>query len=267
MMIRMPKGIWPWLILSLWFSSGLKSNESPLSPWSTDPLLRELTAEIVFYLSFDGGNMKPEMALGLSDYRLTGQPKFVPGLKELALTAGGGKSGYAVYSSKLNFPIATQGTMIMWVCPVAWTHYNGPNTIFAMTTNFSFYLERQGPGHNEKGELTRQEAVLFLVNTPTTGNNCINFGTNNWPSGKWRMLAAVWKWPEMALSVDAGTFSVRSVKKPPLAQEFGDLLVGALGGEETLIDEVYVFKKALTKEELQKIYQAFSREFNQKGDN
>ncbi|HOL67714.1 MAG TPA: hypothetical protein PKX93_09690, partial [bacterium] len=233
------------LSLSLRLSG--EASEPGRSPWITDPVLRELSPDIVFHLSFDGANMTPEMAAGPFQFRLSGQPRFVPGLKDLALVAGGGQSGAAIYDNKLNFPIATRGTMVMWVCPVAWTHYHGPNTVFAMTTNYSFYLERQGPAHNEHGELTRQECVLFLVNTPTAGNACLNFGTTSWAAGKWRMLAATWNWPEMSFSVDAGGFGVCSVKKVPLPSEFGSLLIGASGGEETLIDEVYIYKRVLTR--------------------
>ncbi len=239
----------------IFFFTGILFSETDISPWVKDPILREISADIVFHLSFDGGNMQPEMASGSSKFQARGNPRFVPGFKGLALAVGGSQTGLAFYENKLNFPIGSSGTMIMWVCPVAWTHYNGPNTVFAMTSNSSFYIERQGPGHNEKGELTRQEGVLFLINTPTAGNSCLNFGTANWQEKKWRMLAAVWNWPEMAFSVDAGTFAVRSVKQPPLEKEFGSLIIGASGGEETLLDEVYIFKRPLTHQELKTIYQ------------
>jgi len=142
---------------------------------------------------------------------------------------------------------------------------NGDNTVFAMTGNSTFYIERQGPLHNEKGELTRQECALFLVSTPQAGHQCLIFGTGDWSIGKWRLLVANWNWPDMAFSVDGGPFQIGSLKSSPHEAEFGHLLIGSPSGEKTLLDEIYIFRRPLTEAEAKAIYEALQREKNAKG--
>ena len=219
----------------------------------SNPALRELMEWVTFRLDFDGRSMVPDMAAGDSAFRLQGTPIFADGLKGSSLMAGEG--GSASYRLPLNFPLSGRGAMTMWICPVAWTHQNGGTTVFAMTANSTFYLERQGPGHNVRGELTQDEIVLFLVRTPASGSACLTFGTRDWKPGVWRFIAATWSWPIISFSLDGGPFTSKTLKATPKANEFGDMTIGAQGGEKTLIDEIMVFRRPLSDAEVKLLYE------------
>jgi len=220
-----------------------------------NPGLRALMDWVSFQLTFDGDSLTPDMAAGDFKFTPTKTPRFVEGLKGRALVAGDG-SGYAIYPRERNAPLATRGAISLWVCPVTWTHVNGGNTVLLMTTNASFYLQRQGPLHDPDGGLVRAEGVQFLMLAKTTGNNCLMFGTEDWPLHKWRLLVANWSWPMMQFSLDGGEFQSLTLKQNPAEADFGGFLVGSDGGEETLLDEVTIYRRPLSLQEVQTIYEA-----------
>jgi len=224
-------------------------------PYFADPALRALMDWVTFQLTFDNSSLVPDMAAGDFRFSLTKDPQFAPGVKGQALVAGG-DSGGAIYLRELNASLETRGAISLWLCPLEWTHVNGGNTEFLMTTNASFYLQRQGPMHNEEGVVTRQEAVQFLMLSPTTGNNCLAFGTDDWPPRKWRLIVANWSWPTMSFSLDGGEFQSLSVKQNPTAANFGGLVVGSSGGEKTLMDELTIYRRPLTLDEVRHLYEA-----------
>jgi hypothetical protein len=69
----------------------------------------------------------------------------------------------------------------------------------------------------------------------------------------------------MAFSVDGGPFQIGSLKSRPHEAEFGHLFIGSPGGEKTLLDEIYIFRRPLTEAEAKAIYEALQREKNAKG--
>lgn len=224
-------------------------------PYCASPALRELMDWVTFQLSFDAGSMVPEMAAGEYDLSLHGRPQFESGISGLALVAGEG-SGRAIYPRGPNATMGTRGAVSLWVCPVQWTHHNGGNTTFLMTTNASFYLQRQGPAHNEEGRCTRHEGFQYLIRGEVTGNKTLMVGTEKWPPGKWRFIVANWSWPTMSLSIDGGEFKSASVKSNPDESYFDRLAVGATGGEKTLVDELTIYRRPLTLDEVRLLHEA-----------
>jgi hypothetical protein len=222
-------------------------------PYLADPALRSPMDWATFRLTFDDDRLLPDMAAGAWEPQLLGAPKFADGLKGRALVAGG-ESGAALFPRELNASLTTRGAISLWVCPLEWTHDQGGNTVFLMTTNASFYLQRQGPLHNEEGIVTRQEAVQFLMLSETTGNQCLAFGTESWPLGKWRLLVANWSWPTMSFSLDGGEFQSLSVKQNPTEANFGGLIIGATDGQTTLLDELTIYRRPLTLDETRALY-------------
>ncbi len=156
--------------------------------------------------------------------------------------------------------MGTRGAVSLWIRPVHWTRVNGGNTTFLMTSNATFYLQRQGPAHDETGKLTRQEGVQYLIRGETTGNVTLMTGTANWPDGRWRLIVANWAWPTVSWSIDGGEFVGRSVRVNPDDGHFGDLVVGATGGEPTLIDELTIYRRPLTQAEARHLYETFRPE-------
>jgi Concanavalin A-like lectin/glucanases superfamily len=219
-----------------------------------DDGLRALMDWVTFRLTFDGRDLVPDMAAGDPTFTQRGSPQFAAGVKGQALLAGG-ESGSAIYLRELNAPLETRGGISVWLCPLEWTHVNGGNTEFLMTANSSFYLQRQGPMHNAEGVMTRQEALQFLMLSEVTGNNCLAFGTDGWPNGQWRLLVANWSWPTMSFSLDGGEFQSVSVKQNPTAANFGAIAVGSSGGEKTLVDELTIYRRPLTLDEVRHLYE------------
>ena len=92
--------------------------------------------------------------------------------------------------------------------------------------------------------------------SPVTGNKCLMRGTEKWPPGKWRLVVANWNWPSMSLSVDGGEFSPLTVRQSPTADLFGSIVVGASGGEKTLLDELTIYRRPLSLQEAKRLYEA-----------
>lgn len=255
------------LLMVLSLSAGAQT-EDLSNPWDgpycADPALRELMDWVSFQVSFDAGSMVPEMAAGEYDLSVHGTPQFATGLRGQALIAGEG-SGRAIYPRGPNATMGTRGAVSLWICPVAWTHDKGGNTTFLMTTNSSFYLQRQGPMHNEEGRCTRHEGFQYLIRGEITGNKTLMVGTEKWPLGKWRFIVANWSWPTMSLSIDGGEFKSASVKSNPDESYFDRLAVGATGGEKTLIDELAIYRRPLTLDEVRLLFETFNPAASEEG--
>ena len=224
------------------------------SPYFAVPELRQLMEWATLQVTFDAGSFVPDMAAGEYKPTVTGTPRFEPGLRGQALVAGDG-SGAGIYPRAGNATFDTQGAVALWICPVAWTHVLGGNTIFTVTTNSTFYMQRQGPWY-EGASLKRQEGVQFLLFNKTVGNGSLMYGTRDWPLGQWRLLVANWSWPTMSFSLDGGEFQSGTIKGKPRAEDFGNILIGANGGEKTLVDEVTFFRRPLSTAEARALYEA-----------
>jgi len=225
-------------------------------PWVADPALRGLADWITFRLTFDAQSMLPEMAAGEWAPQISGTPRFESGPWGMALLAGDG-SARAIYPRGPNATMGTRGAVSLWIRPVAWTRVNGGNTTFVMTTTSAFYIQRQGPAHDEEGKLTRHENLQYLIRGELTGNRTLGLGTAKWPDGEWRLVVANWDWPTFSWSINGGEFVGQSVKSNPDEGYFGDLVVGATGGEPTLIDELTIYRRPLTLEEARRLYETF----------
>jgi hypothetical protein len=228
-------------------------------PWqnvyATDPVLRDLMDWVTLQCSFDHGSLVPDMAVGDYGVQVAEQPQFEPGVLGLGLVAGAG-SQHGIIARGPNAPLATRGALSLWVKPLEWTRENGGNTVFLMTTNASFYLQRQGPAHREDGSLKRHEGVQFLLFSKSAGNGVLQLGTTKWAADQWRLVCANWNWPLMSISLDGGPFQSVSVKGSPPNSEFGGLIVGARGGERTVLDELTIYRRPLTEAEARAVYDA-----------
>lgn len=235
------------------------ASDLPADPWTSDPVLRDLMNWVTFQMTFDAGSMVPDMAAGEWEATVQGEPQFRQGLRGMAVLAGAG-SGRAVFPRGPNATLGTRGACSLWVCPVEWTRVNGGNTTFVTAGNGAFYLQRQGPAHNEEGRTTRHEGVQYLIRGELTGNQTLMAGTATWPNGKWRLIVANWSWPVMSWSIDGGELQSTAVDNIPDESYFGALVVGAAGGEPTLLDELTFYRRPLTIEEIRLVYETFRPE-------
>ena len=249
--------LWPLcvvLLLGTLTSFAFAQDDPRQNPYFAVPELRQLMEWATFQLTFDAGSMVPDLASGDSKPGISGTPKFEPGLRGQALVAGPG-SGTCVYARDGNATFTTQGALAVWLCPVSWTHVLGDNTTMVMTTNASFYVQRQGPWF-EGPVLKRNEGLQYLIFSKSAGNQCLMYGTNDWPMSKWRLLVVNWSWPTIACSLDGGDFASATLKGKPAPEEFGGILIGAGGGEKTLLDEITFFRRPLSLVEVKALYEA-----------
>ncbi len=228
-------------------------------PWCADPVLRALSERITFQVTYEGDTMVPVMAIGEWAPKIMGEPVFVDGPFGRALRCGGG-SAIATYPRGPNATLAMRGAVSMWICPVDWTRVNGGNTVLTKCTASRFYMQRQGPAHDDTGKLTRHEGIQFLMLGDVTGNKNLMTSTVKWPPGKWRLLVASWSLPTMSFSIDGGEFMTTTVKEIPDDSYFGDLMIGGVNGELTLLDEVTFYRRPLTRAEALHIYETFKPE-------
>lgn len=238
--------------------SGLAVAEGPDWPY-LDPQFQRLMEAVTFHASFDAAGTSPEMAEGPAwAARLFGphqspeaKPQFVEGLVGKALVLG---SGSAVYPRAGNVLLERRGALAMWVKPEGWLRPRDGNCVFAMTTNATFYLERQGPDRDDDGRVRRHEGILYLANVPGKRSATIN-GGSDWENGRWYLLVANWSWPTMELSVGGGPFQVQSLAEAPDEKTFGDLVLGDRSGNPRgLLDEVFAFRRPLTLDEVQLLW-------------
>lgn len=223
-------------------------------PCFSNPALRSLMDWVTLRFTFDAGKFVPDMAAG--DFAPQGgkTPQFRPGLRGQALLAGDG-SVAELFARGRNATLGTRGAISLWVCPVDWKHDNGGNTTLAMTSNATFYVQRQGPLQNADGSWARLEALQFLMLVPEKGPGGLMEGTADWPNGRWRFVVANWSWPVMQLSLDGGDFAVFTVKSAPADADFGELVIGADGGDPTLVDELCFYRRPLTLAEVRLLYE------------
>ncbi len=250
--------MWSWTVLGvvLWWPLAVAVPDDPRQdPYLRSPVVAELMESATFQLSFDAETLVPDMAAGAAKPQVFGRPRYAAGVHGRALVAGDG-SGGAIYERARNAPLSTRGAVALWVKPVSWTRRNGGNTVFLMTTNATFYLQRQGPAHNAEGQVTRHEGVQFLLLAKSTDHLSLMDGTAGWPA-RWRLIVANWSWPTMSWSIDGGPFASATAKAPPAASDFGNLIVGAGDGEATLLDELTIFRRPLTQDEAKALYATF----------
>jgi len=235
---------------------GPKAAASP-SPYPRPEMARLMEA-VTFRATFDADSMVPDMAegpdyapsvFGTYDNRRQA-PQFADGLLGRALVLG---TGGAVYPRAGNMLLEKRGAVALWIRPENWQRPRDGNCVFAMTTNSTFYLERQGPDRDKDERVLRQEGILYLI-FPGRGGATLN-GGSEWTNGQWYLLVANWAWPTIELSVNGGPFEIASLSAVPGEKAFGGLVLGDRGGSARgLLDEFLAFRRPLSREEAQLLY-------------
>ncbi|NOX55537.1 MAG: LamG domain-containing protein [Planctomycetes bacterium] len=222
------------------------------------PEFRSLMDAVTFHMSFDAGTMRPDMAEGPKwEPTVFGSrrgefthPRFAPGVLGRSLVLG---TGGAVYPRLGNVLLERRGAIAVWVMPENWQRPRDDNCVFVMTSNATFYLERQGPDIDD-GRVRRQEGILYITRVPGARPATIN-GGSDWQNGRWYLLVANWSWPTMELSVNGQPFLVRSLSQSPRPGTFGNLVVGDRSGRPRgRLDELLAFRRPLKLEEVRLLW-------------
>lgn len=243
-----------WLLAT---AETLSPSQPPYSPY-LEPEFRTLMDAVTFHLSFDGESMLPDLAEGdkfipriFPSYNGNfKKPLFEERIAGKALVLGTGSASYPVEG---NVPFRTRGAIAFRVKPLEWKRPNDSNVLFVMTGDSTFYIERQGP-LRKNGKIRRQESVLYLVKATREQKlfTCLYGGV--WQNGKWYLLVANWSWPVIQLSVNASGFSGKSLPQRPVEGLFTSLVVGSRGGSKALLDELVVFRRPISPNEVHLLY-------------
>jgi len=215
---------------------------------------------VTFHMTFDQGDCTADMAGGNADP--SSQKSKIPvTFADKGVFGKAMKSGECRYQAAGNLDLSKPGTVIFWVSPT-WETVKPANgkepgfTAFSATGRtgdyeYDFIMGKMkgqpwGHGHINNYVQYRPASIRHV--------NCIRFTagkTADWPRGEWRMFACTWKPGSFTNSVN-GTPSVSSnlVKMTSGTTRFFVLK----SPENILLDEVVILNKALTDEELAKIY-------------
>jgi len=222
------------------------------------PELARLMDAVTFHVSFDRDSMVPDMAEGPAwTPKLSGSydksspgPQFAAGLIGRALVLG---SGRAAYPRPGNVPLEQRGAVAFWIKPQGWTRPSDRNVTFVMTSNATFYLQRQGPMLGPDNKVLRHEGIQYLARD---GDRLANVtGDHEWANDRWYLVVANWSWPAFELSINARPFAGKALTGVPKESLFADLAVGDAGASPRgLLDELFVFRRPLTIEEVQLLW-------------
>jgi hypothetical protein len=182
----------------------LASAGEPDSPYLR-PALAGLMEAVTFHLSFDRQTMTPDMAEGDqyqprlmgSQDRSSPRPEFAKGLIGQALVLG---MGVGVYPRVGNVLLERRGALACWIRPEDWQRPNDGNVVFTMTSNASFYLEREGPRLGPDKRVIAHETVLYLAKQEGRMFTLADY--SRWENGRWYLVVANWTWPTFELSVN-----------------------------------------------------------------
>ncbi|OQA83597.1 MAG: hypothetical protein BWY31_02826 [Lentisphaerae bacterium ADurb.Bin242] len=228
-----------------------------------NPVYKLFPSDIRFHLSFNDGTCSAEMAGGKAEpTRLLGTPVYDKGLFGKCLAAG-----QAVFDAKDNLDLSMPGTVILWVAPANWPSEkpaDGKEPGFG-----AFYAHGSGKGYGYDfivGKMGGQPWGAGHMNTyvqyqPSAIKhvNCVMYDrgrVSGWKNGEWRMLASTWKPGTFTNSVN-GSKSAVSTLKVLMSSPTQLFRIGTSGKEGTWrirVDELVILNRALTDEELKKLY-------------
>ena len=223
------------------------------------PAFQRLMNAVTMHVSFDADSMQADMAEGpdyapsvfVSRKKEWPKPQFDDGLVGRSLKLG---TGGALYPRTGNVLLEKRGAVAVWIQPQNWQRPRDGNCVFTMTSNASFYLERQGPDIDDDGRVRRHEGILYIAKVRESRSVTLN-GGSDWQNDRWYLLVANWSWPTMELSVNGQPFKVRSLSKTPTAETFGNLVLGDRSGElRGLLDEFFAFRRPLALDEVQLLW-------------
>ena len=221
-----------------------------------NPVYQLFPQDILFHVSFDEGKADAEMAAGKAEPIKTG--------KELVYGDGvfGGKAlmgGKAVYHGEKNLDFSVPGSIICWISPVGWTEALSANgkgrsyTAFqAYGKDYQFVMGKMGG--QPKGV---QHMNFYFYYPPSKAVSCINYNSAGFRKpGEWKMLVATWDSGSFTTNVNTRQASGKKgvITTPPQRFSIGDS-DSAEPEFPLLVDELVILKRALSQEEIKKLYE------------
>lgn len=210
---------------------------------------------VVSYWPFDDGTIaggKVEDVLGNNDGKLTDNPKSVAGKVGKALEFNGTNSVHIPGTASLEFAGETEMSVAAWVnadsdSPVKGVVAGCCGTIVAQRDVNGWALRFDGRNAGQEME--------FIVQPGWQGDG--GFGAPQFDKGKWHHLVGVVAGKEMFLYVD-GKLEKEQNYNGPMSTGGSEMEIGHAsdGGFVGIIDEVLIYNKALSANEVKQVFEA-----------
>lgn len=226
-----------------------------------NPVFKLFPGDVTFYLSFDEENSNADMAGG------KGEPARKIGTVSYADGVFGGKSlrsGQLQFDAAKNLDLTLPGTVILWVAPENWPAEKtepkekepGFGAFYAHGGSYELIIGKMGGQPWGNGHMNTYVQYPKLKKHV----NCIVYGAGvakNWKNREWRMLACTYKGGNFTNSVN-GRKPVTSVLPALMAEPTRFFRLGTTAKDSdqyrVLVDEVVILKRALSDEEIRKLY-------------
>ena len=210
----------------------------------------EILAErggVLFYVSFDGNgtavgtdHVSPDVRCG------NGKLNFQAGKRGKALRSGDGL-GLPYYSPR-GHVYPQQGSVEFWVCPLDWTPGD---------EKFHSFFQIQSPGFINIYKYHQSQQLLFRMGALYTDEKKVKVAAadvSNWKPGQWYHVTVTWDSKAQSLYLDGkpanrvgDPFLPKGLAAP---MQVGDFALGLKRNTHSLLDELYIYDRALTAEEV-----------------
>ncbi|MCS7264693.1 MAG: DUF6067 family protein [Armatimonadetes bacterium] len=202
------------------------------------------TSDVLLYASMDG-TVIPSIAAGEKQVKTLGKPVFVIGRRGQAVVCGLTSKFSLAYALKGNMN-REHGSLAVWVAPQDWQTGDGKHHFFVTISG--------EPETLLYTYLSLDTKYLLLI--PEKGNPNIGAWID-WKPKEWHHLVITWQDGEFCLYFDGKLMST-NIETMQLVNRLGDFLL--LGSnhwgvqDSTAFDELLIFKRALTPEEVMALY-------------
>jgi len=235
------------------------TNAQQEKPSATEnPAIDRFNREITFYLGFNHGTIA-ELARGKAEPTKTddGKPSFFPGLYGRAMMLEGQGTSTLWYSTLDNMDLTRPGAVIAWTCPQKWVRSDVEDYFFPVTimsNGAKLMFGRQGRLKSERTDMVYAWAKIGDSKEILIGGG----DSLQWKNGEWHLWVMNWRSNSLEFSIDGSPPHRQDtpVSFNPSGDRAGHFIVGAqMESNRYLIDEVIVFNRPLTTEEIQWIYE------------
>lgn len=233
----------------------------PLMP--NELICPALVDSVLFYAPYDGEYTPRFAAAGNSCERLDfGKLEYVPGIRKQAVVIGEKASAFR-YPRDKNIDLR-RGTLSLWVKPLDWT---GKDKLY----HFLFRTDNIGKSMLMLYKNIKPNVGMawFIQGWPKKVSLVTAFPIFNWQPGEWHHLAVTWFHDKYSLFIDGKEVQKRTFSQKLDSSVFGpDLIIGNSYKQQkrSAIDEVIVLNRALDKEEVIQLFQAYISQKTKKSD-
>jgi len=225
-----------------------------------------LQNDIIYRVSFDAKNPRPD--IGELEVKKTGNNlEYAPGIMGQALVLSGRPTPSVEYQPARPL-FRDSGSISFWVMPQTWIARSAAKArgiivfLRAAIAGGAMIIERQGFSANPK----RMDCLLILLNKVTEGTPlAVADATEQWKNGTWHLVVINWDEKGFEVSVDGKELKRTNYPRALATSDFTGQEQFAVGGyanadtpEQTLLDEITVFKRPLSLLEIRKVYKTGS---------